>query len=127
MDGRMITITTETTLQAVLSGAPAATQPTYHVHYIDTADDAVGQSAGSLNSTTDVNIVAAPSSGDRRVAAAAADVDAYSQCLEPIQEGPCRGSVRRWGYDIEQAVCVPFEWGGCQVSQGGDGAVVAAG
>ncbi len=63
----MITITTTTTLQAVLGGAPAATQPTYHVDYIDTADDAVGQSAGSLNSTTDVDIVSAPSSGDRLI------------------------------------------------------------
>lgn len=63
----MITITTTTTLQAVLGGAPAATQPTYHVDYIDTADDAVGQGAGSLNSTTDVDIVAAPSSGDRLI------------------------------------------------------------
>lgn len=66
------------------------------------------------------HIPSAPS-GDRRAAAAAADVDAYSQCLEPIQEGPCRASVRRWGYDIEQAVCVPFEWGGCQVRSWGGG------
>lgn len=63
----MITITTTTTLQAVLGGAPATTQPTYHVDYIDTSSDAVGQSAGSLNSTTDVDIVSAPSSEDRLV------------------------------------------------------------
>ena len=63
----MITITTTHTIQAVLSGAVAANQPHYWVDYIDTADDAVGQSNGTLNSTTDVNIVSAPSSGDRLV------------------------------------------------------------
>lgn len=63
----MITITTTHTIQAVLAGSVATTQPTYWSDYIDTADDAVGQKDGLLNSTTDVDIVSAPSSGDRLI------------------------------------------------------------
>lgn len=63
----MITITTTHTLQAVLAGAVSANQPHYWVDYIDTADDAVGQANGLLNSASDVTIVAAPSSGDRLI------------------------------------------------------------
>ena len=63
----MITITTTHKIQAVLAGAVSASQPHYWTDYIDTADDAVGQGNGTLNDTTDVDIVAAPSSGDRLV------------------------------------------------------------
>lgn len=63
----MITITTTTTVQAVLAGTVATAQPTYWSDFIDTADDAVGQKDGTLSNTTDVDIVAAPSSGDRLV------------------------------------------------------------
>lgn len=63
----MITITTTHKIQAVLAGAVSANQPHYWCDYIDTADDAVGQGNGTLNSTTDVDIVGAPSSGDRLI------------------------------------------------------------
>ena len=36
------------------------------------------------------------------------------QCLEAIQPGPCRGSVRRWAFNAELGRCAPFWWGGCQ-------------
>ena len=63
----MITITTTHKIQAVLAGAVSANQPHYWTDYIDTADDAVGQGNGVLNDTTDVDIVSAPSSGDRLI------------------------------------------------------------
>lgn len=63
----MITITTTHKIQAVLAGAVSVNQPHFWCDYIDTADDAVGQANGTLNNTTDVDIVAAPSSGDRLI------------------------------------------------------------
>lgn len=63
----MISIPSGTTLQAVLSGSVATNQPHYWCDYIDTVDDAVGQAGGTLNNTTDVDIVGAPSSEDRLV------------------------------------------------------------
>lgn len=63
----MISLPSTTTLQAVLAGSVSANQPHYWSDYIDTADDAVGQSGGTLNNTTDVDIVGAPASEDRLI------------------------------------------------------------
>ncbi|XP_055343468.1 papilin-like [Paramacrobiotus metropolitanus] len=34
-------------------------------------------------------------------------------CLLTLETGPCRGSFRMWGFDINQQACVQFTYGGC--------------
>ncbi|KAK6738055.1 hypothetical protein RB195_020264 [Necator americanus] len=38
-------------------------------------------------------------------------------CLMEIDEGPCRGIMRRWAWNPVEEHCEPFEYGGC----GGNG------
>lgn len=63
----MIVLSTTHKLQAVLTGAITTNQPTYWCDYMDTTGDTVGGSDGALNSTTDVDIVAAPAADQRLV------------------------------------------------------------
>ncbi|XP_055333296.1 uncharacterized protein LOC129584903 [Paramacrobiotus metropolitanus] len=35
-------------------------------------------------------------------------------CLLPLETGPCRGTIPRWGYDPVQRACKTFLYGGCQ-------------
>lgn len=57
------------TIAVVMSGAAATTNPSYVASYADNNGTTFteGASSGSLSGTTPVNIVAAPSSGYRRV------------------------------------------------------------
>lgn len=59
---------TTKSVEAVLGGAVATNQPAYVCHFVDLAGARYepGEQDGVLNSTTDVTIVAAPSSGMRR-------------------------------------------------------------
>ncbi|XP_037088921.1 putative Kunitz-type serine protease inhibitor [Pollicipes pollicipes] len=34
-------------------------------------------------------------------------------CLEPVQPGVCRGAIKRWAFDQNEARCRSFPWGGC--------------
>lgn len=63
----MIVLPTTHKLQAVLAGAVTTNQPHFWVDYMDTTADTVGESDGTLNSTTDVDIVAAPGADQRLV------------------------------------------------------------
>lgn len=63
----MIVLPTTHKLQAVLAGAVTTNQPHFWVDYIDTTDDTPGSANGTLNSTTDVDIVAAPAADQRLV------------------------------------------------------------
>jgi len=67
----MILTDTNDTLEAFLGEAIATSQPTYIIKYIDIETtsfgmNGAGHSAGSLNGTSDVTVVAAPSSGVHR-------------------------------------------------------------
>ncbi|KAG8543466.1 hypothetical protein GDO81_024598 [Engystomops pustulosus] len=35
-------------------------------------------------------------------------------CYLPIEEGPCKASIPRWGFDAAQGKCVSFNFGGCK-------------
>lgn len=35
-------------------------------------------------------------------------------CNQPVEPGPCPGSVMRWYYNMELESCKPFVYGGCQ-------------
>lgn len=35
-------------------------------------------------------------------------------CEQPIVPGPCKASIRSWGYDSKRGKCVKFIYGGCQ-------------
>ncbi|XP_028677104.1 kunitz-type protease inhibitor 1a isoform X1 [Erpetoichthys calabaricus] len=37
-----------------------------------------------------------------------------SHCLAPRKTGPCRGSFKRWYYNVESQQCQPFNFGGCR-------------
>ncbi|VDP16485.1 unnamed protein product [Heligmosomoides polygyrus] len=34
-------------------------------------------------------------------------------CQLPLEKGPCRAIIQRFGYDAETGDCVKFEYGGC--------------
>lgn len=63
----MIVLPTTHKLQAVLAGAVTTNQPHFWADYIDTTGDTPGSANGTLNSTTDVDIVAAPAADQRLV------------------------------------------------------------
>ena len=58
---------TSDSIVIVLSGSPATTQPTYICSYADTTGDTTLSSHGSTNSTTEVTMITAPSTGTRQV------------------------------------------------------------
>ena len=78
---------TTSTIQAVLAGAVAATQPDFTAHYADVdPDDATdkfveGYGGGTLNSTTPVTLVAAPAASERRVVR---DISIYNADSAPV-------------------------------------------
>lgn len=61
--------TTTKSIEALLSGAPATTQPDYSSHHaeVDATTFTEGEKDGTLNGTTAVTIVAAPSAGFRKI------------------------------------------------------------
>ena len=60
---------TTKTLKLNLTAAPTATNPDYTVGYVDASSSGLVEGAGdgATNGTTDVTMVAAPSSGTRRI------------------------------------------------------------
>ena len=38
-------------------------------------------------------------------------------CALPLETGPCRAYIRRWGYDRRAGRCVQFIYGGCRGNQ----------
>ncbi|XP_073967251.1 extracellular matrix protein f-spondin isoform X1 [Choristoneura fumiferana] len=38
-------------------------------------------------------------------------------CMEPAEEGPCRGVYQRWAFAAAKGMCVPFSYGGCRGSR----------
>lgn len=35
-------------------------------------------------------------------------------CMEPAEQGPCRGLYQRWTFAAAKGMCVPFNYGGCR-------------
>ena len=61
--------TTTKTIKAVMSGAPATTNPDFVVSYADNTGSAFteGENDGTLNGTSEVTLVSAPASSTRRI------------------------------------------------------------
>ncbi|XP_068628147.1 spondin-1 [Battus philenor] len=38
-------------------------------------------------------------------------------CMEPPEQGPCRGLYQRWAFVAMKGMCIPFNFGGCRGNQ----------
>lgn len=40
-------------------------------------------------------------------------IDFVDVCSLPYDEGPCRGSILKWRFDVDTGKCLKFAYGGC--------------
>ena len=65
--GNVIILGTSDSIVAVMSGAAATTNPSFNAGWVDTTTDSTNGSKNTLNGTSEVTVVAAPSADQRQV------------------------------------------------------------